>query len=54
MPRFMLSVIHKKVLLSAKKRNVFLDLHVKVLKNWRSNEAFMRRVGYKMPKEDDS
>lgn len=34
-------------------RKVFLDLHVKVLKNWRSNEAFMRRVGYKMPKEDE-
>jgi GTP-binding protein Era len=34
-------------------RKVFLDLHVKVLKNWRSNEAFMRQVGYKMPKEDE-
>lgn len=33
-------------------RQVFLDLHVKVLKNWRSNERFMRRVGYSLPKED--
>ncbi len=32
---------------------VFLDLHVKVLKNWRSNENFLRRVGYRIPKEDD-
>lgn len=34
-------------------RSIFLDLHVKVLKNWRSNEQFMRRVGYKMPKDED-
>jgi GTP-binding protein Era len=34
-------------------RTVFLDLHVKVLKNWRSNESFMRRLGYKLPKEDE-
>jgi GTPase len=34
-------------------RQVFLDLHVKVLKNWRTNEAFMRRVGYRMPKADE-
>lgn len=34
-------------------RKVFLDLHVKVLKNWRTNEAFMRRVGYRMPKVDE-
>lgn len=34
-------------------RQVFLDLRVKVLKNWRSNEKFMRRVGYSLPKEDD-
>ncbi|MDQ7024477.1 MAG: GTPase Era [Anaerolineae bacterium] len=33
-------------------RQVFLDLRVKVLKNWRSNETFMRRVGYRMPKND--
>ena len=29
---------------------VHLDTRVKVLKNWRSNEAFMRRVGYALPK----
>ena len=29
---------------------VHLDTRVKVLKNWRSNEQFMRQVGYKMPK----
>jgi GTP-binding protein Era len=34
-------------------RQVFLDLRVKVLKNWRTNEAFMRRVGYRMPKADE-
>ncbi|MGJ3238272.1 MAG: GTPase Era [Anaerolineae bacterium] len=33
-------------------QHVFLDLRVKVLKNWRSNEQFMRRVGYSLPKED--
>lgn len=33
--------------------SVFLDLHVKVLKNWRSNETFLRRVGYRLPKEDE-
>lgn len=30
--------------------NVHLDTRVKVLKNWRSNEDFMRRVGYARPK----
>ena len=30
--------------------SVYLDLRVKVLKNWRSNENFMRRVGYRMGK----
>lgn len=34
-------------------RQVFLDLRVKVLKNWRSNEQFMRRVGYKLPREGE-
>lgn len=28
---------------------VHLETRVKVLKNWRSNEAFMRRVGYALP-----
>jgi GTPase len=34
-------------------RQIFLDLHVKVLKNWRENEKFVARVGYKMPKKDE-
>ena len=34
-------------------QQVFLDLRVKVLKNWRTNETFMRRVGYRMPKADE-
>ena len=29
---------------------VHLETRVKVLKNWRSNEDFMRRVGYMLPK----
>lgn len=32
---------------------VHLDLRVKVLKNWRRNETFLRRVGYRLPKEGD-
>lgn len=32
---------------------VHLDLHVKVLKNWRSNEALMKRIGYRFPKKDE-
>lgn len=31
---------------------VYLDLRVKVLKNWRSDEALMRRLGYRLPKGD--
>lgn len=33
---------------------VYLDLRVKVLKNWRSDETFMRRLGYRIPKQDDN
>jgi len=34
---------------------VYLDLHVKVLANWRRNEAALRRLGYRVPNgEDDS
>ncbi len=33
---------------------VFLDLHVKVLKNWRSDDDLMRRLGYRLPKKDES
>ena len=31
---------------------VFLDLRVKVLKNWRSDEKLMQRLGYRMKDED--
>lgn len=31
---------------------VFLDLRVKVLKNWRSNEALMKRLGYRLRDDD--
>jgi GTPase len=31
---------------------VFLELHVKVLKNWREDESLLRRLGYRLPKED--
>lgn len=31
---------------------VHLDLHVKVLKNWRSDENLMKRVGYRKPGKD--
>jgi GTP-binding protein Era len=27
-------------------RKVFLELRVKVSKNWRSNEAFLKQMGY--------
>lgn len=32
---------------------VFLDLHVKVLKNWRSDIDLMQRLGYRMPKQSN-
>jgi len=32
---------------------VHLELNVKVLKDWRDDEALMRRVGYRMPKDDE-
>jgi GTP-binding protein Era len=31
---------------------IYLDLHVKVLKNWRSDEALMKRLGYRVPKPE--
>jgi GTPase len=31
---------------------VYLDLHVKVLKNWREDEGLMRRLGYRLPKPE--
>ncbi len=32
--------------------DVYLDLHVKVLKNWREDEGLMRRMGYRVYKDD--
>ncbi|HRF95830.1 MAG TPA: KH domain-containing protein, partial [Aggregatilineales bacterium] len=32
---------------------IYLDLHVKVLKDWRSNQPFLRRLGYRMSREDE-
>ncbi|MFW5692013.1 MAG: GTPase Era [Chloroflexota bacterium] len=32
---------------------VYLELHVKVLKDWRQNERFLQRVGYRMPRKND-
>lgn len=31
---------------------VYLDLQVKVLKNWRSDDRLMQRLGYRIPKDD--
>ena len=31
---------------------VFLELRVKVLKNWRSDEKLMQRLGYRMKDEE--
>ncbi len=33
---------------------IYLELHVKVLKNWRSDPDLMRRLGYRMPDKNDS
>lgn len=32
---------------------VYVELHVKVLKNWRSDPRFMQRLGYRLPKKED-
>jgi GTP-binding protein Era len=32
---------------------VYLELHVKVLKNWRSDPTLMKRLGYRLPKKED-
>lgn len=32
---------------------VYLDLHAKVLKDWRSSNNLMRRLGYRLPKADE-
>ncbi|NJR12342.1 KH domain-containing protein [bacterium] len=33
---------------------VYLELHVKVLKDWRSSEDFMKRLGYRLPRQNDT
>ncbi len=33
---------------------VYIDLHVKVLKNWRSSDHLMQRLGYRVPKDEDA
>lgn len=33
---------------------IYLELHVKVLKNWRSDPDLMRRLGYRLPDKNDS
>jgi GTP-binding protein Era len=38
----------RRALAQALETKVFLDLRVKVLKDWRSNETFLKRVGYKL------
>lgn len=43
----------RKVLIEQLEQAVHLELRVKVLKNWRSNEEFMRRVGYRVPRRDE-
>lgn len=32
---------------------VYVELHVKVLKNWRSDPRFIQRLGYRLPKKED-
>lgn len=32
-------------------RKVFLDLHVKVVENWRNNPSFLRQIGYSLEKK---
>jgi GTP-binding protein Era len=32
---------------------VYLDLQVKVLKNWRSDDRLMQRLGYRIPRNDE-
>jgi GTP-binding protein Era len=43
----------RKELLDILERPVYLDLNVKVLKNWRSDPTLMKRFGYRMPREDE-
>lgn len=41
----------RKELESLQEGKVFLDLNVKVLKDWRSNQDLMRRLGYRISRE---
>lgn len=41
-------------LISLLETRVHLELHVKVLKDWRSNEEFMKRLGYRLPRHDET
>lgn len=43
----------RKELIEMLGKRVHLDLHVKVLKNWRSNEKLMQRMGYRTAKDDE-
>ena len=35
-------------------RRVYLDLWVKPLKSWRKNRAHLRRLGFRLPADDES
>ena len=41
-------------LMNMLERPVHLELHVKVLKDWRSNEDFMKRLGYRLPRHNEA
>lgn len=44
----------RKELEAATGTQVYLDLQVKVLKNWRSDDRLMQRLGYRIPRDEDS
>jgi GTP-binding protein Era len=44
----------RKELEAAVGTQIYLDLQVKVLKNWRSDDRLMQRLGYRIPKDEDS
>jgi len=41
-------------LMAMLERPVHLELHVKVLKDWRSSEDFMKRLGYRLPRHNEA
>ena len=43
----------RKELEAALGTQIYLDLQVKVLKNWRSDDRLMKRLGYRIPRDDD-